>query len=35
MRWRSHLYENGMLKTCKLTKDFRAQHKGERFVQAP
>jgi hypothetical protein len=28
-------YENGKLKSCKLTKVFSVQHKGERFVQAP
>jgi antitoxin component YwqK of YwqJK toxin-antitoxin module len=27
--------ENGKLKSCKLTKDFGAQHKGDRFVQGP
>jgi len=28
-------HESGKLASCKLTKDFGAWHKGDRFVQAP
>ena len=28
-------YENGKLKSCTLSRDYGAQHKGDRFVQAP
>jgi hypothetical protein len=31
----AQFHENGKLKSCKLTKDFGAWHKGDRFVQTP